>query len=61
MPIIAKGLAQELASQSGQQDILTEQERDIEFSVREMLDEFIPDFIGKGEPGSGSLIMTNTS
>jgi hypothetical protein len=59
MPIIAKGLAQELASQSGQQDILTEQERDIEFSVREMLDEFIPDFIGKGYPGARFRLLDN--
>ena len=45
-------IVQELASQLNRTDVLTEQARDIEFSVRQMLDEFIPDFIGKGYPGA---------
>ncbi|MFH1672874.1 MAG: hypothetical protein ABIF87_05565, partial [Pseudomonadota bacterium] len=45
-------IVQELASQSNHTDVLTEQKRNIELSVRQMLDEFIPDFIGKGYPGA---------
>ncbi|MFH1671814.1 MAG: HD domain-containing protein [Pseudomonadota bacterium] len=45
-------IVQELASQSNHTNVLTEHARDIEFSVRQMLDKFIPDFIGKGYPGA---------
>jgi hypothetical protein len=56
---MVSSIVQELASQSKHTDILTEQERNIEFSVRQMLDEFIPDFIGKGYPGARFRLLDN--
>ena len=50
-------IVRELASETKHMEILTEQPRNIEFSVRRLLGEFVPDFIGKGYPGAKFRVL----
>jgi hypothetical protein len=50
-------IVRELASETNHMEILTEQPSNIEFSVRHLLGEFFPDFIGKGYPGANFRVL----
>ena len=46
------GTVRQMAKEAGRLPLLKEPSRNIELSVRRMLGEFIPDYIGEGYPGA---------